>query len=68
MKLYIWKDVLRDDLPGVAFAMAHDVDEARRVILRDVEEVMHDPLLDELTAPPDSVIDYPAGWAVWGSS
>jgi hypothetical protein len=33
LKLFVWEDVLSDYTPGVAFALAHDADEARRLIV-----------------------------------
>jgi hypothetical protein len=33
LKLFVWEGVLRDYTPGIAFALAHDADEARRLIV-----------------------------------
>ena len=38
MKLYVWRDVLRDYTPGIAFAIAGSPDEARGLIIRTVTD------------------------------
>ncbi len=38
MKLYLWRDVLRDYTPGIAFAIAGSPDEARGLIIRAVTD------------------------------
>lgn len=36
LKLYIWEDVLCDYTCGVMFALAHNEDEARRLVLKSL--------------------------------
>jgi hypothetical protein len=63
VKLFIWNDVLRDYTAGVIFAMAHDVDEARRIIGK---ADMGEYFLKEVAGPPDEVYDAPAMGYCWG--
>lgn len=37
LHLYVWKDVFRDYTPGIAFALAHNEDEARMLILASMD-------------------------------
>lgn len=34
LRLYLWRDVLRDYSPGMAFAIASSADEARGMLIR----------------------------------
>lgn len=63
LKLFVWEDVLCDYSSGIMFALAHDVDEARKVIIeknRSSSSVKIDLVADPV------VITSPEGFAVWG--
>ena len=68
MKMYVWRDVLRDYTPGIAVAFAHNEDEARNVIVRDAEYYEKEGLAADIVKPPDEVYDKPAGVHEWGGS
>lgn len=61
LKLYVWQNVLRDYTAGMAVALAHDADEARRLILA---EIGHDFFADEFASDPIEV-DTPAAFFVY---
>lgn len=71
MKLFIWhQNVLQDWTDGIAFAMAHDVHEARRLILehskRDLDVVQR--LSKEIERAPDIETAGPYGfWEIGGA-
>lgn len=68
-KLFIWEDVLCDYTCGIAVAMAHDVDEAREVLL-DVARNRHwdqsTALGGSIAKKPDKIYDVPAAAFCWG--
>jgi len=70
-KLFIWRDVLHSALPGLMFAMARNVDDARRDILRNESvkcpSVAH-IVEAELGRVEPEVYDVTHGEAVWGSA
>lgn len=35
LKLYVWEDAFANCWPGIAFALAHDVREARRLVVAE---------------------------------
>lgn len=61
MKLFVWEDVLYDYTPGVMFALAEDVEQARKLILAHTPYVIEEDLAKE-----PAVYDTPYGLAVWG--
>ena len=61
MKLYIWRDVLRDYTSGIAFCMAHSLGEAFAVMKAN----MADYEFAELNGDPE-VHDEPFGAHIWG--
>ena len=68
LKLYVWEDVLEDYTKGVMFALAKNVEEARKVILDKSEkedEYMSKILQSDLASEP-KVIDSLEGFYVWG--
>lgn len=81
MKLFIWRNVLRLPRPGVAYAMAHDADEAKRLILdalrRDlkarslpedrIEDVVFEELRDDLDSTKYEVHETAFGGYMEGS-
>ena len=60
LKPFVWEDVLCDYTCGVMFALAHDVEEARALILDQSNYVG-----DELDQEPREVTT-PTGFVVWG--
>jgi len=38
MKMFVWRNVLSDYMPGIAVALAKNENEARKVIIRDAED------------------------------
>ncbi len=70
MKLYMWtKDVLRDWVSGMAFAVAETEEDARRLIQEEVSSGGYDLCLDDFTGPPDEVrdLDKSSAYYKWGS-
>jgi hypothetical protein len=68
MKLFVWKDVLTDYESGIAFALAENVDEARKLILEKYEKeqsYISDLLVSDLNAEP-LIIENKEGFYVWG--
>ncbi len=72
LKLFIWRDVLSDYTPGIAFAMACDVDEARKKIREEIvkEKWQHvgkyaDSIMEELHFEPE-IHDKPFGTYLFG--
>jgi hypothetical protein len=68
MKLFVWKDVLTDYKSGIAFALAENVDEARKLILEKYEKeqsYVSDMLVSDLNAEP-LIIENKEGFYVWG--
>ena len=68
MKLFVWKNVLTDYTSGIAFALAENADEARKLILdKHVKErsFIDDTLVSDLNAEP-LVVDSKEGFYVWG--
>jgi hypothetical protein len=64
MKLFVWHDSLADYSPGVMFALANDVDEARAIILASVDLPT---VRRDLKAEP-AIYDSPVGFTCWGGS
>jgi hypothetical protein len=62
LKLFVWKGVLCDYTSGVMFALAHDVEEARKVI-QECNPNIHN--FGELIEEPE-VYEKPYGYALWG--
>jgi hypothetical protein len=63
LKLFVWTDVLHDYTSGMMVALAHDVEEARRLIL---EYNGGGFLPDDDLAKEPQVITQPAGFWVYG--
>lgn len=61
LQLFVWVNVLSDYSDGIMFALAHDVEEARKAIIASAGgSVAHD-----LAKEPE-VFDNVVGFAVWG--
>jgi len=61
LKLFVWEGVLEDYTPGIAFALAENVDSARKQIIKkddcvDMSDLMGEP----------SIITKPEGFTNWG--
>jgi len=68
LKLFVWKDVLTDYTSGIAFALAENVDEARKLILEKYEKeqsYVSDMLVSDLNTEP-LIIENKEGFYVWG--
>lgn len=68
MKLFVWTDVLTDYTSGIAFALAENADEARKLILEKYEKeqsYISDMLVSDLNAEP-LVVESKEGFYVWG--
>ena len=61
LKLFVWTEVLTDYSHGMMVALAHDVEEARALLL---EEVNYLPA-DDLAREP-LVVEEPSAFIVWG--
>ena len=66
IRMYIWRDVLVDYTSGIAVAMAHSVDEARAMILKQAEPWEVDMLGEDIAKEPDEIYEDPTGVHVWG--
>ena len=62
LSLYVWEGVLCDYTCGAMFALAHDAEEARRVILAKENS---SSIKEGLGGEPE-VITKPEGFLVWG--
>ena len=66
LKLFLWEDVLCDYTCGVCFALAENVDEARKLIIESEEnKYIVDLLEDEISEEP-KIIDGKFGFSLWG--
>ena len=68
MKLFVWNDVLIVYTSGIAFALAENVDEARKLILDKYEKEQSyicDLLVSDLNSEP-LIIENKDGFYVWG--
>ena len=62
LKLYVWEGVLCDYTCGVIFALAHDVREARQLVLAGGGNSVY---TSDMVAEPQ-VFDSPIGFSVLG--
>ena len=66
LKLYVWRDVLCDYSCGMIVAMAHDVTEARSVVISCcAEEWAKEDLIREIEVAPEVHLD-PCGVYSYG--
>lgn len=66
MHLYVWHDALTDATPGVMFALATSVDEARQLVLGQINETWQRISVEQEIAHEPTVYDSPAGFFVFG--
>lgn len=52
--LFIWRDVFTDYTPGIAFAIAHDKQEAINAIIEDANGRLEGWIRDELNKEPET--------------
>ena len=64
LKLFIWRGILTDYTSGIAFALAHDVEEARALVMADIGYDSGTAKSD-LAAEPE-VFEGPKGGHCWG--
>jgi len=62
LKLYVWEDVLSDYAPGLAVVLAHDEDEAQRIM----KEKFPDYVTEELPFSKCKVVTEPDAFYVYG--
>ena len=68
LKLFVWENVLTDYTSGIAFALAENVEEARKIILdrfKTEEGYISDTLKADLLDKP-KVTDSKEGFYIWG--
>jgi hypothetical protein len=66
LRMFVWREVLRDYTDGIAVALAHDEEEARAVLLRDADDIDREALESDIEKPADEVYSAPRGVYVWG--
>jgi hypothetical protein len=64
LKVYVWQDVLRDYSAGLVVIIAHNLDEAREVFMRDYPNEQY--VLDNFFGAPHTVHTDPAAFYVYG--
>jgi len=62
LKLFVWEDTLCDYTSGIMFALAENVEEAKKLI---IEKIGFEPSNGDLNLEP-VVYDNKVGFAVWG--
>ena len=68
MKLFVWKEVLIDYTSGIAFALAENVEDARKQIAAKYEKeegYVSSELKKDLFDEP-IIIEKPEGFYIWG--
>ena len=65
MKLYVWQNVLYDYTPGIMFAIASSVEEARSLLLKECDYI---PEEDLAKAPEELSLNTPCAYYLWGGS
>lgn len=63
LKLYVWTETLYDRGPGVAFALAPDVETARNMLLKNSGRVV---ILEQDLEKEPAVYTEPFAFAVYG--
>ena len=61
VKLFVWEDVLRDYTSGMICILAHDLEEAKKLLLKKYPAYYADDL-----GKPHKVITKPEAFAVYG--
>jgi len=62
LKLYVWEDVLSDYSSGLAVALAHSVEEARRLIVEKIGAFKEEFLVEP------KIVESPRAFFVFGQS
>ena len=71
LKLYVWEGVLTDYTDGIAFALAHDVREAKRLLIEQgVDGQFPEPYWDgyRLNGVKATVVTKPSAFSCRGGS
>jgi hypothetical protein len=68
MKLFIWKNVLCDYTSGVVFALAKDVEQARQIVLKNLDELPLTGTVKQAMSEEPEVHEEPYGFALWGGA
>lgn len=63
MKLFVWENVLTDYTSGIMFAVASNVEEARRELLKKCDCI---PEPDLQQSPLEFDFSHPVGFVCWG--
>ncbi|MEA1999419.1 MAG: hypothetical protein U9N61_08885, partial [Euryarchaeota archaeon] len=64
LKLYVWEDVLYDYTPGIVFALAASVEQAREIIIQG--EYTSTPVKASDISSKPQVFESPVGFAIMG--
>jgi hypothetical protein len=63
LKLFVWHNVLTDWTPGIIFALAENIEQARKMIERDKEDWMY---TGEIYEKSPEIITEPKGFMLYG--
>jgi len=66
LKLFVWEEVLTDYSHGIMFALAENVDQARKILIEkesEPTEFIEQELQDE-----PKIIESPEGFILWGGA
>ena len=63
LRLYVWEDVLTDFSPGIMFALAYSVEDARKMLIE--REPNSHSVKEEVQQEP-KVYDNPMAFIMWG--
>lgn len=63
LKLFVWTEVLTDHTDVIIFALAHNVEEAREVVVRDKEDWID---MDEIFEKEPLVVTSAQGFTLYG--
>lgn len=55
LKLFLWRDVLKDYTSGVIFALAHNIEEARQCALQSANQFVKDSVEEAIRAEPEVI-------------
>lgn len=66
LKLYVWEDVLTDYTSGVIFALAENLTEAKRQVLKKTEKYSQDRIKKEMKYTKPKIVTDPEGFLIWG--
>ena len=66
LKLFVWEDVLSDWTSGIAFALAHNEEEALKLRARQLGESVDETKNRQWQKP--LIYEDPVGYAIYGGS